>query len=276
MLLTTGLVLGGLCAAAVFSGPLFRRRAAKQAAWLVTISTCLIIGCGMQSIYFDRVSGLIGSVRELLTSEEATAEAEPKPKAPRSMGGFVAMDAPLTEEEAKAAMPITDVNVTTRFDEYLIGWSMFRDSPLLGKGLGVKHTMRFAVGTAEDADTNFIEQRVGYVHNWIVYWLMTGGLVGTMLYIAAAGLPLVRLMRLPHEHRWLIVATLATAATYGLFFAVFRLLPFNLLLGLLCGWTWAVPRAAAVADQNVAARTILAFLPRRAGKSANDVRQAAA
>jgi hypothetical protein len=277
MLLTTGIVLFGLCAAAIYSGSLFRRRATKQAVWLFTLSTCLIIGCGMQSIYFDRLSGLIGSVQRLLISEKAAAKPETKPKAVRSTGGFVVSDMPMTPEETKAAMP-TDVNVTTRFDEYLIGLKMFRESPLLGKGLGVKHTMRFAVGTAEDADTNFIEQRVGYVHNWVVYWLMTGGLIGTTLYVAAAGLPLLRLMRMPPDQRWLVVATLATAATYGLFFAVFRLLPFNLMLGLLCGWTWAIPQTSVFAGLNerITPRTILAMLPYRGKKAAGDARRAAA
>lgn len=123
---------------------------------------------------------------------------------------------------------VKDVNVTTRIEEYKVAWNLFLESPVIGKGLGIKHEMKFATGFG-----NILVQQVGYIHNWFFYMLMVGGLCGLALYLFIIFGPAYFTIKgntLPFSIRVACICTLAFIMCYGLFFAVFRLISFNLLL----------------------------------------------
>jgi O-antigen ligase len=121
-----------------------------------------------------------------------------------------------------------DANISSRLEEYRMAWEMFLNSPIVGQGLGIKHDMHFTMNEGES-----LHVRVGYVHNWVMYMLMIGGVVGLTAYSILLLSPAVLAWRgiAERELTILILATVAAMVGYGLFFAVFRLIPFNLLLG---------------------------------------------
>ena len=128
---------------------------------------------------------------------------------------------------------IKDENITSRLDEYRIAFAMFLESPLIGQGLGVRHEIAFATGHGD-----LISVSVGYVHNWVLYFLMVGGVFGFIAWSAVLFGPAVIASRQkvsPPELRWAVIATVGLFALYGLFFAVFRLIPYNLVLAGLWG-----------------------------------------
>lgn len=130
-----------------------------------------------------------------------------------------------------------DANITSRLEEYRIAWNMFRESPILGKGLGIKHNIQF-----ETDKKNVLSVRVGFIHNWVMYFLMVGGGIGLLIYIAVLFSPVLMTLRYFSftPDSVLVLATIGGMAIYGLFFAVFRLLPFNMLLGAV--WAFVVYR----------------------------------
>lgn len=128
-----------------------------------------------------------------------------------------------------------DGSVGVRVQEARIAWQLFRSAPLLGHGLGVQHEIYFSGDQPS---------RVGFIHNWPLYALMVSGLTGFALYswwllgpawIAVRGLG-------ASEDVWLVLPTLGVMALYGTMFAVFRLIPFNLVLG--CLWALVYTAAA--------------------------------
>jgi len=123
---------------------------------------------------------------------------------------------------------VKDDNLTARLEEYKIAWDMFLEAPILGKGLGIKHEMNFSAGFGE-----ILKQKVAYVHNWVFYFLMVSGVAGFVYYSIILGGPaLIALFSSDASvfFRMTILGTVGFMAIYGLFFAVFRLIPFNLLL----------------------------------------------
>jgi O-antigen ligase len=125
-----------------------------------------------------------------------------------------------------------DANILTRLDEYRIAWRKFLAAPIAGQGLGTMHTIYL-----DEGGDNLVEHKVGYIHNWVLYILMTAGILGLLCYGALLATPaLIALVRyLSVDESALIFITVASMALYGLFFAVFRLIPFNLVLGALLG-----------------------------------------
>lgn len=134
----------------------------------------------------------------------------------------------------------SDVNVLTRLEEYRIAWARFLEQPWTGAGLGIRHEITFETSTGEQ-----LVQQVGYVHNWIFYFLMVSGVFGTLLYaailfgpVATFGTGLARarmlLTGVDRDRTVMVFSVIATGvlvlAAYGLFFAVFRLISFNLVL----------------------------------------------
>jgi hypothetical protein len=108
---------------------------------------------------------------------------------------------------------------------------------VLGNGLGIKHEMRW-----ETANGTSFTQFVAYVHNWPLYILMVGGALGVLTYsLVLLGPILFRItsLRSESEHWTIIRAVVLTLAIYGLFFAVFRLITFNLLLAAAWGVIFA-------------------------------------
>jgi O-antigen ligase len=93
------------------------------------------------------------------------------------------------------------------------------------------------------ADGKMETARLGYVHNFVAYFLMTTGLVGTLAYlvlIGAAAFELLKWFRRPlPDPTFAILITMAVTGVVLLvdafFFAVFRLIPFNLYFGAALG-----------------------------------------
>lgn len=130
-----------------------------------------------------------------------------------------------------------DFNVASRVKEYEIAWDMFLSSPVFGNGIGVKHEMHW-----EKPDGSSLIELVGYIHNWPLYMLMVSGVLGLLTYtLIIMGPALYKLTTLKSEPNYLTVIriTVMTMAIYGLFFAVFRLISFNILLATAWGLIYA-------------------------------------
>jgi len=135
----------------------------------------------------------------------------------------------------------TTSSVTTRLEEYRIAWDRFIQHPLLGNGLGAKHVMQFK------GPEGLVQQHVAYIHNWPLYFLMATGVVGFLVYAWVLLAPaFMRPQEEFREHLTLAVlrAAILTMAIYGLFFAVFRLITFNLLLAAIWGVALAVSQTS--------------------------------
>lgn len=127
----------------------------------------------------------------------------------------------------------SDQNMVSRIEEYQIAWSIFLEHPLFGGGIGVKHNMSFPT-----SEGHYIHQKVGYVHNWFFYWLMVGGIGGLMIYGFVLIAPLFFFKKLGTEHeliKSILIMTILIMCLYSSFFAVFRLITFNLLLSFFAG-----------------------------------------
>lgn len=198
MLLVAGLVNGGLMLLAWRRRELLR--AIALAAALGSSAGATILVFNLESIYLNRI---------YMMAQETKAMAQ----------------------ETKA-MTVRDANITSRIEEYKIAWNMFSDSPIVGQGLGVKHAISFETSQGE-----FLEMRVGYVHNWIMYMLMVGGLTGILMYSAMLFVPAYLSWKQIADRQLAILAivTVVGMTAYALFFAAFRLIPFNLVLGGLWG-----------------------------------------
>ncbi len=133
-----------------------------------------------------------------------------------------------------------DVNISTRLEEYRIALDVFRSQPITGAGFGNRHEIVFETFEGEK-----LVQKVGYVHNWVFYFLMVGGIIGALLYSMLLVLPSMffglRLWR--HRRNFspdyiayyalvfnIVWVTFLTMGLYALFFAVFRLISFNLVM----------------------------------------------
>lgn len=130
-----------------------------------------------------------------------------------------------------------DVNVSGRLEEYQIAWQMFLESPLFGRGFGAQHAMSW-----ESSKGVFIHQSVAYVHNWIVYMLMVGGVTYFIAYALTFLSPIFdRITSLKSDPTLRTIArvVILTMAIYGLFFAVFRLIAFNLLIAAVWGYIYS-------------------------------------
>lgn len=128
---------------------------------------------------------------------------------------------------------LEDDNISIRLEEYRIAMNGLMNHPFTGTGIGSRHTIRLG-----DTSGQFSLQSVGYIHNWVMYWLMVGGIPGFMLYASFFLWPLWVFWKQRAKLPILSAAaavTLLTMGAYGLFFAVFRLAGWNLLLALLAG-----------------------------------------
>lgn len=134
--------------------------------------------------------------------------------------------------DAQSPSSMGDVNILARLDEIRIALEAFAKQPLVGQGLGYS----YEVPPAILGEGTF---RVQYVHNIIAYFLMTTGLLGTSVFVI---LVVIASFVFWHKYwretstewdRVLVAAGSALAALwlYALFFAVFRTLSFNLVVG---------------------------------------------
>jgi len=104
------------------------------------------------------------------------------------------------------------------------------------------HKLIDVVKLQDMTEGNVIEREVGYIHNWLLYMLMVSGLVGIAYYAVVLCAPFLLSLigsEMPLIVRVLLAGTITFMVVYGLFFAVFRLIPFNLLLAVVWGQTLA-------------------------------------
>ncbi len=203
---------------------------------LVCLMFCLgaaglafVFGTGMDRVWIGRMGWLIESIDTIFRIELSGTAPELTGTAPELTG---------TAPELTGTAPDkVDGNVSTRIEEYRIAWQMFLDRPLLGNGLGVKHEMQW-----ETAEGDSLYQSVAYVHNWPLYILMVGGVTGLCAYFAALLGPVfsgLQSLKTESNERTIIRTVLLTMAVYGLFFAVFRLVTFNLVLAATWGYIYS-------------------------------------
>ncbi|WGK93153.1 O-antigen ligase family protein [Pseudomonas migulae] len=195
-----------------------------------------IYSTGIQDIWIGRMSQLTAlPASESNTRPIALISTETTPS---DTSTFEAPPAPDNYHSIKPEVPsdnktTKDFNISARMDEYKIAWEMFVPRPIMGNGLGVKHEMRW-----ETTDNVSETKQVAYVHNWPFYMLMVGGLSGLLVYSALLFGPVIfKLSSIRSEpiHWTLIRMAILTMAIYGAFFAVFRLITFNLLLAVIWG-----------------------------------------
>jgi len=189
---------------------------------LFAAGLAFVFGTGMENIWIGRISWLVDSVGTLFRHKFLVALTE----------------LPVAVPELPAAAPDkVDANVSTRLEEYRIAWQMFLEHPLLGNGLGAKHEMRWEIGEGQS-----ISQLVGYVHNWPLYCLMVGGVTGLFAYLVTLLGPVfsgLTSLKMVSKEKIIICLVILTMAVYGLFFAVFRLVTFNLILAAAWGYTYS-------------------------------------
>lgn len=189
------------------------------------LSVCSIFTMNLDAIWHNRLLLLYNSLSISKFSESSVAGRDQSIEA---------------EPSSEAAVFANDVNVMTRLAEYNIAMDMFRSSPFVGVGLGNRHEIVFETFEGEK-----LVQKVGYVHNWLFYFLMVGGILGAGLYGMLLVLPPIILGFRLLQHRrlggfddisnyslvfnvfWVSVLTMGV---YALFFAVFRLISFNLVM----------------------------------------------
>jgi hypothetical protein len=227
---TRSMLLSALLVVILFSSFIFffrknlRKKLSISVVALGVYGLAFIFATGMQQIWLGRMSLLVESGIETIVNWAPTPEAKIE-------NSTALLEPPLTPKES------ADFNVSSRVEEYRIAWGLFTAHPVLGNGLGIKHEMRW-----ETANGTSFTQFVAYVHNWPLYILMVGGALGVLTYsLVLLGPILFRItsLRSESEHWTIIRAVVLTLAIYGLFFAVFRLITFNLLLAAAWGVIFA-------------------------------------
>jgi hypothetical protein len=133
------------------------------------------------------------------------------------------------EEPETKDNPAAESNVIARITEISIAFRKFKESPIFGKGLGIKHDIYYDVGFGKmELFTK------AYIHNWVFYFLMTTGVFGTFVYLTAYLMPILRLIKMSNGSRYSLFTTaslvsLFLLSIYGMLFASFRLISFNIL-----------------------------------------------
>lgn len=213
---TRSMLLSSLLIAFVFTAFIFmfrkemRLKVVKIGTALGVAGVVFMFATGMQDIWIGRMNQLT----EIKTG---------------NLKEFYSKDPALKEK--------LDFNVSSRLEEYKIAWSMFVSHPVLGNGLGIKHEMQW-----ETAENERQTKWVAYVHNWVFYILMVGGIAGFLVYsVVLIGPLFFRLSWVKSEstHWTIIRAAVLTMTVYGAFFAVFRLITFNLLISVIWGLVFA-------------------------------------
>jgi hypothetical protein len=127
----------------------------------------------------------------------------------------------------------------TRGWEIQYAWSQFLASPVWGNGLGhpipvdVVHDFSFAEDVGTESDS------VGYIHNVWLYMLMDLGVSGFLAYVGfflpaiVANLRSLRQRDRYHDLKYCALLTVAVMLIYTSCQAAFRLIQFNVVLGLL-------------------------------------------
>lgn len=223
------------------------------------ITLCLIYASGSQSIWIGRLEALAATATdraiqlirqpakvELATLDKRSATFENQYGQDTKADGWSLSNAedgqfgelrdyisgPQLSEESTQNIN-QDVNVNYRFNEYVIAWKKFVSSPVLGEGLGTQVQM-----TVTDSAGRAKTYSKGYLHNWVFYFLMTGGVLGFVSYSILLLGPLFIYKaegQVGILSRHLIFSASLTMAIYCLFFPSFRLIDFNLFVAVIWG-----------------------------------------
>jgi hypothetical protein len=137
-----------------------------------------------------------------------------------------------TKELSTKELLIADSNIFSRIEEILIAYNMFKKNPLLGNGFGIKHDIFYDIGFGK-----IRKFTKGYIHNWFFYFLMTSGVVGTLIYSGLYIVPLIRTFKFPYNSQYALLTltsmlSLILLNVYSLLFTSFRLITFNIFLGI--------------------------------------------
>lgn len=138
-----------------------------------------------------------------------------------------------------------DVTTLGRLGEIVNAWQAFKESPVIGKGLG--HVF-LHVSTLQDT-FGMIEER-NYTHNSIMFILATTGLPGLVFFLIAMFAPHRAAIRYgsssamisTHQRRLLSVylAMSMVIILLGVVTASYKLIHMNVLLGLIHGAIWSL------------------------------------
>lgn len=115
-----------------------------------------------------------------------------------------------------------DGNVAARLDEYILALDMFGDNPILGGGIGV----RFSERAGSD---------VNYVHNSVMYVLANMGLTGLILLLISIGVFTYYTYQLKDKLTTAFFLSVSAILFFTLFFATYKWISHNLLIGLSIG-----------------------------------------
>jgi hypothetical protein len=185
----------------------------------ITVST--IFALDLQDVYLNRFVQLIYHMNQKESiATDTNADTNINAETKGSLG--------LCQNKDMA----TDANINARIVEYKEAIKIFSTSPIFGAGFGIKHKILLDVGFGK-----MEMHEVGYIHNWVLYILMCGGIVGFLLYSFILCYPLVWTLKNPKNIVNILLATsLLFLIIYGCTFAVFRLINFNFLLAIF----WAI------------------------------------
>jgi O-antigen ligase len=258
MLLSPLLVIAAICAyVAVYRRDRLKRAIVLLAAFSV-YGIIVIEALGLELAWLNRGAMLFEALKlQVLTLINSVAAkfGESHPLAATVWQPFAV--APNAMTSVPSSAHVVDDNVSTRIDEYRVAWKMFLDHPAIGNGLGAKHAMSFVRSLGD-----VLHQNVAYVHNWPLYTLMAAGLVGFVAYAFLLIRPVAYRYATPRLAGSTGVALrsgLSTLAIYALFFAVVRLITFNLLVAAAWGVflafrkTWTTnPKGHQAADASIA------------------------
>ena len=220
MLLSPAIVLMLLGIVALIMGNKLYKEYIKVMLILFISTLVFVQSFNMGDIWLGRLNSLFRTFAGSVTHDDA-----------RTTSGSVTHDD--ARRRVKNQRAQVDENILVRMREYNFALNTFKKHVVIGAGLGVQHKMSF-----QTSEGNYLHQKVSYVHSWIMYWLMVGGIIGLIFYMSCLLGPLILFYKLdPKFNLFKIISasTLLTLSIYANFFAVFRLISFNLILAVSCG-----------------------------------------
>ncbi|WLD10456.1 O-antigen ligase family protein [Planctellipticum variicoloris] len=126
-----------------------------------------------------------------------------------------------------------------RGGEIQYAWGAFLKSPIWGNGLGHQVPVEVVHSNLNAADLEIERESAGYIHNVVLYMLMDLGVPGLLAYSLFVLVPICRALKSLHRHdpvhdiQFSAMSTAACLLIYTTCQAAFRLVQFNVVLGLL-------------------------------------------
>lgn len=134
---------------------------------------------------------------------------------------------------------ITEPNVSVRVEEWKIALKYFKENPFLGTGFGRQYKIFYNIGSTKNQIFEIVQPT--YFHNFIAYFLMYTGIVGTLtyfLFIFSFIFEFIKIFfkKITPKDEVLLLSLLAiflVSVIYSLAFAEFKTIPYNLLMGVI-------------------------------------------